>query len=161
MIAQAVVTGLVATGVMDLWALAQRRLWDSPTLDYALVGRWLGHIPKGRLVHRAIALSPPVRAEAAIGWAAHYLTGIAFALAFAAILGEAWSPGRGPIAPLLFGAATVAVPFLTLQPGMGAGIAASRTPSPWKSRARSLAAHLAFGFGLWIGALLWMRAGTG
>ena len=38
---------------------------------------------------------------------------------------------------LLVGIGTVAAPFFILQPGMGAGIAASRTPNP---RSRGCAA---------------------
>lgn len=58
------------------------------------------------------------------------------------------------IAPaLLFGAVSVLTPFLILQPGLGAGIAASRTPKPNVARARSLVTHLMFGLGLYLSAL--------
>ncbi|MDF3939614.1 DUF2938 family protein, partial [Achromobacter denitrificans] len=57
---------------------------------------------------------------------------------------------------------SVAAPFLILQPGMGAGIAASRVPKPNTARARSLMAHASFGVGLylaaWGSALLLARA---
>jgi hypothetical protein len=59
---------------------------------------------------------------------------------------------------LLVGLATLAAPFLILQPGMGAGLAARRTPSPNRARIRSLAAHLSFGIGLYVAALLWAAA---
>ena len=38
--------------------------------------------------------------------------------------------------------------------GMGAGIAASRTPTPWKNRLRSLLTHAVFGAGLYFCGLL-------
>ena len=38
-----------------------------------------------------------------------------------------------------------------MQPGMGAGIAASRTPAPNKARLQSLLNHGVFGVGLYIG----------
>ncbi|WP_407946587.1 DUF2938 family protein [Photorhabdus asymbiotica] len=28
---------------MDLWAIVQKRLFNIPSLNYQLVGRWLGH----------------------------------------------------------------------------------------------------------------------
>ena len=57
-------------------------------------------------------------------------------------------------AALLVGVVTVAAPFLLMQPGMGAGIAASRTPRPAIARVHSLLNHLAFGAGLYLSALL-------
>ena len=57
-----------------------------------------------------------------------------------------------------FGVMTVLAPFLILQPGMGAGVAARKTPQPNVARLRSLLAHFSFGLGLWIaglGGLLW------
>jgi hypothetical protein len=47
---------------------------------------------------------------------------------------------------------TVAAPFFILQPALGLGIAASRTPSPARARLRSLISHLVFGFGLYLAA---------
>ena len=51
-------------------------------------------------------------------------------------------------------AATVAAPWLVMQPAMGAGIASRRTPTPGRNRARSLANHLVFGLGLYLAAAL-------
>jgi hypothetical protein len=48
----------------------------------------------------------------------------------------------------------LAAPFLIMQPGMGAGIAASRTPNPNVARLRSILGHTAFGVGLYVVALL-------
>jgi hypothetical protein len=44
------------------------------------------------------------------------------------------------------------MPFFVMQPAMGAGIAASRTPTPWRNRLRSLATHAVFGCGLYLSA---------
>lgn len=147
---RAVLIGIGATLVMDLWALLLKRLFGAPSLDYALVGRWIGHLPRGRLTHPGIARSAPVAGERAIGWIAHYAIGIVFALLLLAIWGPAWA-ARPTLPPaLIVGIATVAAPFLILQPGMGAGIAASRTPKPGVARLRSLMAHASFGVGLYL-----------
>jgi hypothetical protein len=50
------------------------------------------------------------------------------------------------------GIGTVAAPFFLMQPGMGAGIAASRTPRPNAARLQSLLTHAVFGLGLYITA---------
>jgi hypothetical protein len=145
--------GAGATVVMDLWAIARKRLLGVPSPDYGLVGRWLAHMAlSGRLRHDRISASPAVRGERLIGWAAHYLTGIAFAALLPAIWGSAWirEPTIGPA--LLVGVGTVAAPFLLMQPGMGAGIAASRTPRPAAARLQSVVTHAIFGLGLYAAA---------
>ncbi|MNT97543.1 hypothetical protein D3C72_2398910 [compost metagenome] len=62
---------------------------------------------------------------------------------------------RPTLAPaLIVGLATVAAPFFLMQPGMGAGIAASKTPNPHIARLRSLLTHAVFGIGLYLSGLL-------
>ena len=141
-------TGVGATAVMDTWGFARKRLLGIPAPNYGLVGRWLAHMPRGRFRHESIAAAPPVQGERAIGWTAHYLIGIAFAAILPGLWGTAWfhQPTIGPA--LAVGIATVAAPFLVMQPGMGAGIAASRTPRPAVARLQSLLTHAIFGLGL-------------
>jgi hypothetical protein len=146
--------GAGATLATDLWAIVRKRLLGVPAPDWGLVGRWFGHMARGRFRHERIAAAAPVRGERAIGWAAHYLIGIAFAGVLLAICGLAWA--RQPtLAPALaLGIATVAAPFLLMQPGMGAGFAASRTPRPNATRLQSLLTHAVFGVGLYAAALV-------
>ena len=146
--------GAGATLTTDLWAIARGRLFGVPAPDWGLVGRWLGHMARGRFRHERIATAEPVRGERVIGWTAHYLIGIAFAGGLLAICGLAWA--RQPtLAPALaLGIATVAAPFLLMQPGMGAGIAASRTPRPNSARLQSLVTHAVFGLGLYAAGLV-------
>jgi Protein of unknown function (DUF2938) len=145
----ALLIGVGATATMDLWAVARQRLLQVPPPNYGLVGRWLGHMPGGRFRHDSIAASPPVRGERAIGWIAHYLIGVAFAAILLGIWGLAWvhHPTLGPA--LMVGIGTVAAPFLVLQPGMGAGLAARRTARPAAARFQSLVTHAIFGLGLY------------
>jgi len=144
-----VIVGVGATAVMDLWGLLRSRLLSVPPSNYALVGRWFGHMLRGRFRHDAIAVSAPVPGEREIGWTAHYLIGIAFASLLIGIWGIAWieRPTIGPA--LIIGIGTIAAPFLVMQPGMGAGIAARRTPRPWAARIHSLITHTVFGLGLY------------
>lgn len=146
----ALLVGAGATAFMDLMAAARRRLFRSPTADYALVGRWLAHVVRGRFHHESIKSSPAIRGERLIGWTAHYVVGIAFACLLLAISGVDWlcRPRLG--AALIVGIGSVAAPFFIMQPGMGAGIAASRTPDPAAARVRSLVTHTLFGIGLYV-----------
>jgi hypothetical protein len=144
------ITGVGATAVMDLWGIARKTLLGIPAPDYGLVGRWLAQIPRGRFFCiDPIAKSTPVKGERFIGWTAHYFTGVAFAAVLLGIWGFAWirEPTLGPA--LIVGIGTVAAPFLVMQPGMGAGIAASRMSRPGAARLQSLITHAIFGLGLY------------
>lgn len=149
----AVLLGLGATAFMDTVALLKRRLLGIPSLDYAMVGRWLGHMPGGTFIHRPIGNSSRVAGEAPLGWAAHYLIGVAFAWIFLLMVGPDWLHRPTLLPAITFGVVTVLAPFLVLQPGMGAGLAARRTPRPNSARLRSLFAHASFGFGLWVSGI--------
>ena len=147
-----ILVGLAATAILDLWLLLLGRL-GVPTLGMALVGRWAGHLLRGKVVHAAIRQSPPIRGEQVLGWAVHYAIGAAFAALLTALAGAAWLQ-RPTIAPALaVGIATVAAPLLVLQPAMGAGIASSRTPAPVRNSLRSALNHGVFGLGLYLAAL--------
>ncbi|CAN7193317.1 MULTISPECIES: DUF2938 domain-containing protein [Ensifer] len=153
LVLQAILIGIGATAVMDLWAVAVKRLLGIPSLDYGMVGRWIGHFPQGRFLHQRIAAAAPVRSERLIGWTAHYAIGVVFAGLLLLIWGTDWAERPTLVPALIVGLATVVAPFFLMQPGMGAGIAASKTPSPNIARLRSLLAHAAFGFGLYLSAL--------
>lgn len=147
----ALVIGLAATALMDLWAIVRKHLLGTAAPNYAMVGRWLGNMPAGRFRHDSILAAPAVPGERLVGWTAHYLIGIAFAALLLCIWGLEWVQ-RPTLAPaLVVGIGTVAMPFLVMQPGMGAGIAARRTPRPQAARLQSLVTHLVFGLGLYAG----------
>jgi hypothetical protein len=62
---------------------------------------------------------------------------------------------------VIVGVTTVAAPLFIMQPAMGAGIAASRTPRPGAARAQSLITHTVFGVGLYAAAIAISSLTTG
>lgn len=154
-IASAVAIGVGATVVMDLWALLLRRGFGVASLDLALLGRWIGHVARGRFTHESIARAAPVRHERVIGWTAHYTIGITFAAVLLAIWGLDWLNRPTLIPALIVSSATLVAPFFVMQPAMGAGIAASRTPRPNIARLRSVVTHTVYGVGLYASAWVW------
>jgi hypothetical protein len=150
-IVRSVLIGVGATLVMDAWAALLRRL-GIPSLNFAMLGRWVGHLPRGRLVHESIARAAPIEGELALGWATHYAIGISFAALLLATFGLEWA--HAPTLPpaLLVGVSTVAAPLLVLQPALGAGIASRKTATPLRSSLKSLATHTVFGLGLYLAA---------
>lgn len=146
-----VLIGIGATAIMDAWLALLARL-GVRTLDFALLGRWVGHLPRGRFAHVSIAKAPPIRSERALGWIAHYAIGVAFAGLLVGIQGIAWASRPSLLPAIIVGAGTVVAPLFIMQPAMGAGFAAARTPAPLKNCLRSVANHTVFGLGLYLAA---------
>lgn len=147
-----VVIGVGATAVLDLWLTFLKRL-GVPTGSFALIGRWVAHMGRGRFSHASIGKAEPVGSELAIGWVTHYAVGIAFAALLVALQGSGWVQQPTFLPALLTGVATVAMPLFVMQPAMGAGFAASKTPTPLKNCTRSVANHAVFGVGMYLAAL--------
>lgn len=150
---QSLVIGATGTLAMDLWALALNRTTGNPLPNWGLVGRWFAWVPRGRIFHGDITRTPAVAYESAIGWIAHYATGIVYAAALILFAGAGWTANPTFLPAFATGMITIAAGWFLLAPGMGAGWAASKTPNPAKSRILNIAAHTAFALGLWAGAL--------
>lgn len=145
--------GIGATAVMDIW-LTFLKSRGVKTLDFAFIGRWVGHLARGKVRHEAIARAQPIEGELALGWLMHYATGIAFAGLLLGIEGMDWARSPSLLPALLVGVGTVIVPLFAIQPAMGAGFAAARTPTPLKNCIRSVANHAVFGLGLYLSTVL-------
>ena len=151
MVGRSIVIGAGATMVMDAWAGLLRR-FGVPSLNFAFLGRWIGHLPRGHRIHQSIAKAAPIQGELVIGWCAHYSIGITFAALLLAVFGVQW--GRSPtlLPALLVGIVTVVAPLFVLQPALGAGIASSKTTAPVFNTVKSLITHTVFGVGLFLAA---------
>ena len=148
-----IAVGLGATLVMDLWGIFVKHAFNVPSSNYCFVGRWLRYMPEGIFRHGSIAAAPHKPAECAVGWIAHYAIGVIFALALVLLASPQWLQEPTVLPAMILGVATVAFPFLVMQPSFGQGIAASKTPNPTRARFRSLMNHAVFGLGLYISAL--------
>ena len=130
------------------------RLPGGPQPNWAPVGRWFWNLRRGRVFHGDFADAEPWAHELALGWAAHYAVGILYGVVFVLIVGPGWLAAPRFLPALIFAIVTIAAGWFLLQPGMGLGWAASRTPDPAKVRLRGLASHTVFGLGLYLTALI-------
>ena len=151
--------GVGATALIDVWALLLRRGWGVASLDFRYLGRWLGHLGDGVLVHNNIKQSAPVKGELLTGWGLHYLIGVVFAAVLLLVAGPVWLARPTVVPALFFGAVTVVFPYFILQPCLGAGVASRLTPHPLRASFKSLLTHVLFGTGLYVTALLYSGAG--
>ncbi|WP_374479626.1 DUF2938 domain-containing protein [Zoogloea sp.] len=148
-----VLIGCGATLFMDIWLVFLKWI-GVQTLNFAFIGRWVGHVFHGRIAHASIGKASPIAHETWLGWITHYVVGIAFAFLLTSISGVTWTRAPSPGIAVLVGVCTVAFPLLVMQPAMGLGFAASKTPTPIKNGLRSLINHSIFGFGLFLSACL-------
>ena len=149
----AVLIGIGATAITDLWALFLKHAFSVPSLSFCLVGRWLLHMPGGTFVHTRIAAAPRKQGECVTGWVAHYVIGILFSFAFILAVSAEWLARPSLLPALVFGVVTVLFPYLLMQPALGLGFAASRAPSPARARLKSLVTHTVFGIGLYVSGI--------
>lgn len=145
--------GLGATVIADFVAIL-RQGWAMIHGFYCLVGRWVGSLAYKGFAHDDIRTSAPVGHEAVLGWGAHIVLGVIYGICFAVLAGPAFFDTPQLWQGLLFGLATVLVPWLIFQPLFGWGIAMSKAPEPWKMRLKGLVNHSVFGLGIWVSAMV-------
>ncbi|UDF29697.1 UNVERIFIED_ORG: DUF2938 domain-containing protein [Roseateles sp. XES5] len=153
-LAKGVVIGIGATVLMDLWAILLWKAFGQSRPNWAPVGRWFYHLKNGIVFHDDIGKAEPYGQERALGWIGHYAVGIVYGVILALIVGPAWFAAPTFLPAWILGIVTVGAGWFLLQPGLGIGVAASKTPSPGKVRVLNLVSHTVFALGLYGTALL-------
>jgi len=148
----ALVVGIGATFLTDLWNLFLKRAFNVASLNYGLLGRWIRHMPGGTFRHVSINAAPQKPFECTTGWIAHYTIGLVLTLVFVVGASRDWLVRPTPLPALVYGVVTIIFPFFIMQPSLGLGVAASKTPKPSRARLKSLATHTVFGLGLYLSA---------
>ena len=154
---RSVVIGIGGTAAMDLWALLLTAVFGLPRPNWGLVGRWFVHLAKGTFFHKDIAAAQAVPNELALGWFSHYAIGILYAGALIVFAGREWVSNPTFLPAWIVGLVTVSAGWFILQPGMGAGWAASLRPNAMQIRALNLVAHTVFAAGM-FGAAVFFSA---
>jgi hypothetical protein len=152
---KATLVGVGGTIVLDLYALVMSRVLGVPATSWAMVGRWIGNMAHGQFLQPAMSNATPIKRELAIGWIAHYAIGIGYGLLLVALWGKVWLERPTFLPPMICAWLLLVAPYFVMMPGMGLGIAGSRTPQPNIMRLRSAIGHSVFGLGMYaIGRLL-------
>lgn len=146
--------GIGGTVAMDIWAIILWKLLGQNAPNWAPVGRWTWHLQNGTVFHDSIGNAAPYANEQALGWAFHYFVGIVYGIVLALFMGETWLAAPTFLPAWIWGIVTVGAGWFLLQPGLGIGWAASKTPNPTKARAMNLIGHTVFALGMWGTALM-------
>ncbi len=150
---RSLVIGGVATALLDVWNIIVNRTIGAPLPNWALVGRWVRHLPYGTFSHADMTAARGFGNELAVGWLFHYAVGVAFAAALL-LLWPTWAANPTLLPPLIVGYVTIGCGWFILAPGMGGGMAHSRRDNAGRIRLLNVLGHTVFGLGLWIGGLL-------
>jgi hypothetical protein len=152
---RSIAIGIGATILMDIWAVILGKLTGSGLPNWGPPGRWLWHLfAKGTVFHDDIGKAEPYKHEVALGWVFHYVVGAIYGIMLVILTGPYWLLAPTFLPAWIWGIVTIAGGWFLLQPGLGIGWAASKTPNANKVRFLGLVAHTVFGFGLYATALL-------
>jgi hypothetical protein len=155
---EAILMGIFATYFMDFLAvlLVKRKLIHS-LIEPEVAGRWFLLMFRGKFIHKDIYKTPALNNEKLWHFLSHYLIGIVLAgiylsleLKVPIIRDHIWMP-------LIFGIATVLLPWLWLFPSIGIGFFASKAPNRYRFLKTSFVNHTNFGLGLFIWVFFFHR----
>lgn len=155
MLWQAAVTGIFATLLMDAVAVIGTRLGFLRKGHLGLLARWMRQLARG---HRVAPDGDIRRAEArpgdvTVGFLLHYGIGIVLALVYFGAL-SASGARPGTTSALVYGFATNVFPWFLMYPSMGFGFFGASAPPEARLLPTSLVAHLSYGIGLGLGAMV-------
>lgn len=113
------------------------------------LGRWIGHMLRGRFTHEDIRKAEPIPHEAGIGMAAHYAIGLVFGAGYALLLRVPQPRRSSLILATAYGVATTVFPWFWMFPARGQGVMGLRERDP-RVPAFALGTHVAYGLALGI-----------
>lgn len=146
-----VAIGIFATIVIDIWAIFSNKILKFPRTSWAMVGRWIGHLPAGKFFHGPVSASPKIKFENVIGWLFHYFIGVTYAAIYVVIFILLLGLGASLLWAWVFGLLTILSPWLIMQPALGLGVCAVKAPNPNMVRLQNFAIHSIFGLALYHG----------
>lgn len=147
-LARSAVAGVLATYVMDV---AGRRV-VAPALGKGPsggLGRWVGHMLRGRFTHEDITEAERIPHEAGIGMAAHYAIGLALGASYALLLRVPQPRQSSLPRATAYGLATTVFPWFWMFPARGQGVMGLRD-GDLRVPAFALCTHVAYGLGLGV-----------
>ncbi|MBV1914519.1 MAG: DUF2938 domain-containing protein [Pseudomonadales bacterium] len=148
---QILIVGVLATVAIDIWATFANKMFKLPRTNWAMVGRWLGHIPSGKFTHISISSSPTIKYENTVGWVFHYSIGLSYAALYIGLVFTFLDGIPTLLSAWVFGLVTILSPWFVMQPCLGMGVCAVKAPEPNLVRINNFIIHSIFGIALYCG----------
>jgi hypothetical protein len=153
-----ILMGVLATLFMDMLSIILGKLKIIHQLiKPQVVGRWALYMFRGKFIHQDIHKTPALNKEKSAALLSHYLIGIVLAGIYLLLELKVPAIRHQPWMPLIFGLATILLPWLWLYPSIGLGFLASKTPRRSPYIVTSLVNHTNFGLGLTIWIVFFRR----
>jgi hypothetical protein len=146
-----ILMGIFATLIMDILAvlLAKAKLIH-PFIAPEYIGRWFLYMFRGKFIHQDIHKAPALKNEKFWCLISHYAIGIALAGAYLFLELKEPIIRENLWMPLIFGMATVFLPWFWLLPSIGLGFMASKSSLRSIILRTNLVNHTIFGVGLFL-----------
>ena len=139
------IVGILSCVILDLWQRSLFLFFKIAPSNWAMVGRWLVLFLKSRVwVQPNLSDQPEIRNELQIGWGFHYGIAVLYAV-FYFFLFRKGIVDLALFDGVIFGIASVIVPWFLFMPAMGVGILAQKAPAPILACILALIAHTIFG----------------
>jgi hypothetical protein len=146
-----ILMGIFTTFFMDFLAkfLVKRKL-IYPFITPEAIGRWFLYMFRGKFKHEDIHKTPALKKEKFWYFISHYLIGIVLAGIYLFLKLNGLIIGDQKWMPLIFGIATVFLPWFWLLPSIGLGFMASKSSNRSLILRTNLLNHTNFGIGMTI-----------
>ncbi len=148
-----IIMGVIAGAIMDLWNLALD-ISIGVTLDWHLLGRWIGHTLQGDFVLYNIPKLSAIPYESILGWYGHYLTSIVYMIIYLFVIYKILNRKPTLLNALITAWCFMIMPFCLYQPAIGLGYFGAQAPNPNMVRLITFSMHTAFGIGLYLGYII-------
>ncbi|UCE25589.1 MAG: DUF2938 family protein [Candidatus Zixiibacteriota bacterium] len=153
-----ILMGVVATLIMDILAILLTKMRIiRPPVGAEVVGRWALYTLRGKFIHDDIYKTPALTNEKSAALLSHYLIGIVLAGIYLILEWKVPAVREQRWMTLVFGVATVLLPWLWLYPSIGLGFLASKTSRKSPYIVTSLVNHTDFGLGLLVWVVFFRR----
>ena len=144
-------SGIFSCLIMDGWQQILRLVFGLPSSNWGVVGRWSMYVcTSGKVYHPSIDLTDSIKNEVLVGWIVHYLVALMYAISFWFLVEYFHILSRTILDGLIFGAISVAIPWIFFMPCLGKGFFASQTPNPILACSLALVSHSVLGVALAI-----------
>lgn len=147
-IAEGILSGMMATLIMDIWSAIAGRTGLVSKPSAALLGRWVSQFIEGKFVYADIRQSPMKKFESVIGTIIHYVIGAILGILFIILSHVTSFPPQNYLLAAVYGFLTCIFAWFWMFPSFGFGVFGKKAPPEAKLIRTSTLNHIVYGLGL-------------